>query len=386
MNLYKTICLLLMLLPVYGFSQTSNEETLYVVDSIPIIEEPKEGFGILTENEIDHIVYVKDKELIENSEYNNLDVIVYVFTKAYVQRADSIKIIPTTKRMFKKQGAWYLKNHSVPYSGRFIDYYLTGLKEGEGFFVNGRLNGIRKLYYPNGNLSSEIEYVNGYANGQSRNFYENGVLKQDGVFKNGKEIGIWNVYHSNKELKQKIHFNEFGEIQGDMYSYYSTGELKGVNTYEKGIYKEDKLSDKLFKYYKESQDLFRKSEYKNSIKKINKAIELKPNWAEAYFLRGTVKLEDFQFEKAKEDFEKAITIEPLYMEAYANRAFSILRKYEFKNGQFLTKSRGVLVITSQKNEIPEEDLNKICTDLKKAISLGDTNTMVLEALRTYCSE
>jgi len=121
----KILILLLTLLPIIGFSQNSNENVLYIVDSIPVIEEPKEGFGTLTENEIDNVVVVKDKEIIESSGYKDLDGIIYVFTKAYVQRPDSIKAIPTTKLMTKKNGAWYLKNSSTPYSGNFIDYYLS---------------------------------------------------------------------------------------------------------------------------------------------------------------------------------------------------------------------------------------------------------------------
>jgi len=121
----KILILLLTLLPIIGFSQNSNENVLYIVDSIPVIEEPKEGFGTLTENEIDNVVVVKDKEIIESTGYKDLNGIIYIFTKAYVQRPDSIKAIPTTKLMTKKNGAWYLKNSSTPYSGNFIDYYLS---------------------------------------------------------------------------------------------------------------------------------------------------------------------------------------------------------------------------------------------------------------------
>jgi hypothetical protein len=124
--------LLLTFWSLIGFGQ--NEKILYVVDSIPIIEEPKEGFGTLTENEIDNVVVVKDKKVMANAGYNDLDGITYVFTKEYVKRPDSIKVIPTTKSMTKKNGTWYLKNSTTPYSGKFIDYYLTGTKQGEGIF------------------------------------------------------------------------------------------------------------------------------------------------------------------------------------------------------------------------------------------------------------
>ena len=45
--------LCLLFLSISAFGQNQNERVLYIVDSIPVIEEPKEGFGTLTENEID---------------------------------------------------------------------------------------------------------------------------------------------------------------------------------------------------------------------------------------------------------------------------------------------------------------------------------------------
>src|SRR5690606_5842405 len=135
-----TTIILLTLISFVGFSQNQNENVLYIVDSIPVIEEPKEGFGILTENEIDRIEVVKNEQAIEKTGYKDLDGIIYVFTKKYAKRPDSIKAIPTTKLMTKKNGTWYLKNETQPYSGPFIDYYLNGQKQGEGTLFNGKLN------------------------------------------------------------------------------------------------------------------------------------------------------------------------------------------------------------------------------------------------------
>jgi hypothetical protein len=135
----KILILLLILSSIIGFGQNSNEKVLYVVDSIPVIEEPKEGFGTLTENEIDNVVVLKNKKAIVSLGYKDLDGIIYVFTKAYVKRPDSIKAIPTTKLMNKKNGAWYLKNSPTTYSGKFIDYYLTGKKTRRRNFIQWKV-------------------------------------------------------------------------------------------------------------------------------------------------------------------------------------------------------------------------------------------------------
>src|SRR5690606_3732847 len=104
------------------FGQNQEEKVLYIVDSIPIIEEPKEGFGILSQDEIDKIEVLTEKKSIEAKGYKDLDKIIYVFTKEYSQRPDSIKSIPTTLKMERKNGKWFLNNDSKPYSGKFIDY------------------------------------------------------------------------------------------------------------------------------------------------------------------------------------------------------------------------------------------------------------------------
>ena len=379
----KILLLLLTLSSIISFGQ--NENILYVVDSIPIIEEPKEGFGTLNEDIIDNIVVVKDKKIIESSGYKDLDGIIYVFTKPYVQRPDSIKEIPTTNLMTKKNGAWYLKNSSTTYSGNFIDYYLTGKKQGEGTLFNGKLKGKRLLYHLNGNVSDEIEYDNGISNGLEQRFYDDGTLMQKGNFKNGKETGVWEMYHPNGEIKQRTTF-ENGKMDGESVSYYSTGEIKGKNVYKNGVYQKDKINDKLFGLYNDSQELYKQVNYKGAIRKLDKALELEPNWAEGYFARGTMKLNDFQFDEAIKDFDKTLEIEPYFTNAYSNRAFTIIRKYELGNGRTLSKTKNIQIIASKETEIPDAELTKICADLKKAISLGDNNSMVLEAMEKHCRE
>ena len=382
----KILLLLLTLVSCIGQSQSKNENVLYVVDSIPIIKEPKEGFNTLTEKEIDNIVVLKNKKTIDSLGYKKLDGIIYIFTKAYVQRPDSIKAIPTTKLMNKKNGAWHLKNSSSTYSGKFIDYYLTGKKQGEGNLFNGKLKGKRLLYHVNGNVSDEIEYENGISNGIEKRFYDDGVLMQRGNLKNGKENGVWEMYHPNGQLKQRTTFNENGKMAGESISYFSTGKIKGKNIYKNGVYKKNKINDKIFKLYNQAQSYYKQGDFKSAIKKYTKSIELNENWVEGYFARATAKLNNFQFDEAIKDYDKTIEIEPYFTNAYSNRAFALIRKYEFGDGRTISKSKDIQIIASKETKIPKTELTKICLDLKKAVSLGDKNWMVLEALKKHCKE
>lgn len=368
-----------------GFCQDQNDNVLYIVDTVPIFEEPKEGFGTISENEIDRVEVINDKELFKNKGFKDFDGLIYVYTKAYVQRPDSIKAIPTTNLMTKNNGTWYLKDKNTPYSGPFIDYYLNGVKQGEGTLFNGRLKGRRLMYHLNGVLSDDIEYENGFANGLEKRFYEDGTLKQQGSLLNGKENGIWELYHPNGKLKMRATF-VFGNMDGEAITYYSTGEIKVKSHYNKGKYIEDKQYKKVFDSYQQGQEQFYSGNFKAAIKKYTKCIELDGNWVDGYFARGTAKMENFEFDEAIEDFTKAIEIEPLFTNAYANRGIAILRKHQLGNGRTLSKSKDVLIIASKETEIPTSELTKICADLKMAVSLGDDNWMVLEELDKHCKD
>ncbi len=380
----KILILLLTFSSIVSFGQ--NEKILYVVDSIPVINEPKEGFGTLTENEIDNIVVLKNKKSIDSLGYKNLDGIIYVFTKFYAKRPDSIKAIPSTKQMNKKNGSWYLKNSSTTYSGKFIDYYLTGRKQGEGILFNGKLKGKRVRYHLNGNVSDENQYDNGINNGLEKRFYKDGTLSQKGTFKKGKEVGIWEMYHQNGQLKQRTTFNENGRMDGKSISYYSTGEEKGENFYKNGAYQKDKTNDKIYKLYNQAQTYYKQGNFKSAIKKYTKCLELNGNWAEGYFARATAKLNNFEFDEAIKDFDKTLEIEPYFTNAYSNRGFALLRKYELGNSRSIKKIKGIRIMASKETKIPETELLKICKDLKKAVSLGDNNQMVLETLKKHCKK
>ena len=380
----RTLIVLLTLISFIGQSQNSNENTLYIIDGIPVIEDPDKDDDELTENDIELLTVITDESEITKYTILKVDKVISIVTKPYAKRSEEIKAIPSTKQMRRKNGKWYLDNLKEPYSGKFIDYYSTGKIRGEGTFFNGKLKGIRKMYYSNGNLSLERNYDNGISHGVEKEFYKNGVLEQQGEFNNGKEVGIWEMYHPNKQLKQRAEFNSNGKMEGEVISYYSTGKIKGVSQYKNGEYVKDKVNNKIFNYYNQSQELYNQGNYKSSIKKLTKAIDLDTTWAKGYFARGTMKLNDFQFDEAIIDFNKTLDIEPYFTNAYANRAFAIMRKHQFSNGRTLSKSKYVQVVASKETDIPENVLEEICKDLNKAVSLGDENEMVLEALEKHC--
>ncbi|MFT3687306.1 MAG: hypothetical protein QM783_20685 [Phycisphaerales bacterium] len=89
-------------------------------------------------------------------------------------------------------------------------------------YLNGKLNGVRKVFYKSGEIAEETTYKNGIKNGPYKSYAENGVVLEEsnykndqydglatyrgtdnqlsgqGQFKNGKKVGVWKVLEKGK--------------------------------------------------------------------------------------------------------------------------------------------------------------------------------------------
>ncbi len=371
----------LFLLELHSFGQSPPENVIYIVDSIPVIEDPEEGNEIL-EIDIADVTVIKNKDTLRLLGYEKFDGAIYIFTKEYRKRAQQLKQIPSSKQMERKNGVWYYRGN--PYSGKFIDYYYSGRKQGEGTFQSGKAEGHRTMYYQNGQLEMERVYSNGIENGMEKEYYEDGTLKQKGEFVNGKEDGVWEMYFPNGQVKQRSTFKD-GNMEGETIVYYSTGKILAVEVTKNGKTISDKQLDKVNQAMNKGHISNKEGDYKTAVKNYSKAIELDSANAEAYFSRGTVKLNEFQFDEAILDFDKALKFEPFLERALSNRAFARIRKYQFGSSRQLSNSNGVSVMVSKDNPgIPEKELTIICNDLKQAIFLGDRGKMIMEAVVEFC--
>lgn len=364
-----------------SFGQVSNDKIMFVVDSIPVIDDPEDGNEIL-QTDVADITVIKNKDTLKLLGYSQFDGVTFLFTNEYRNRPDSIKRIPSSKQMEKKNDVWFL--HNSPYSGRFIDYYYSGRKQGEGTFFNGRLSGHRKMYYQNGKISMERDYKDGIENGFENEYYEDGSLKQKGEFVNGKEEGTWESYYPIGQVKLRSNYKN-GEIFDTATKYYSTGKVKEKVFIKNGKVIPDPTLVKINQLMAKSSDSNKEGDTKSAIKYCSNVIELDSTYAAAFFSRGTIKLNEFQFDEAIADFDKALKFEPFMEFALANRAFARIRKYQFGSSRTLSQNSEVTVLASKdKMPIPKDEQEKICNDLQKAVFLGDKSKMITEALSDYC--
>lgn len=73
-----------------------------------------------------------------------------------------------------------------------------------------------------------------------------------------------------------------------------------------------------------NRGLFRSSfNHRQAIEDYTQALQIKPNYAEAYFQRGKTRYNLGDTQGAIEDFNQAIKINPNYAEAYGNRGIAL---------------------------------------------------------------
>lgn len=381
MNKISIFVFVIILSSLHSVGQSTQENILYIIDSIPVIQDPEEGNEIAN-TDIEYINVIKNKDSLKLLGYEKFDGVIFLFTREYSNRPENIKQIPSSKQMERKSGVWYFRNN--PYSGKFIDYYYNGRKQGKGTFQNGKVEGHRIMYHQNGQMAVERNYINGIENGLEQEYYEDGTLKQKGTFLNGKEEGIWDMYFPNGQIKQRSTFKD-GNMEGETTVYYSTGKILAIEMTKNGKTIADKRVERIEQILSKGHASNKEGDYKKAIKYYSKAIELDSTYAEAYFARGTSKLNDFQFDDAILDFNNALKYEPYFDKALANRAFARIRKYQFGNSRKLSENNGITIMAAKDNPgIPENELTIICSDLNQAIFLGDKGKMIMEAYSEFC--
>ena len=57
-------------------------------------------------------------------------------------------------------------------------------------YINGKLNGMRKVTYPSGKIAEEAYYKNGIKEGSYKKYAENGIVLEESLYKNGEFDGF----------------------------------------------------------------------------------------------------------------------------------------------------------------------------------------------------
>jgi len=77
-------------------------------------------------------------------------------------------------------------SNNVLQNGIVKEHYLDGSIRSEGNYVDGKKEGVFKVFDQKGKLLEEKEYKYDKRNGTSRNFYKNGVVKKESIHEMGE--------------------------------------------------------------------------------------------------------------------------------------------------------------------------------------------------------
>ena len=165
------------------------------------------------------------------------------------------------KELIKKQGVVYLNEAETPYSGKVYEDYSNGDRKMEGYYLNGKMNGVFVEWHENGDKKSEIYYANGKKDGNYSIWYENGEIDETGNYSLSKLEGELSRWYENGEKKSTENYSNDvlngnatywyadgkkqkeisylnGKKDGDFIEWYENGEKKAEITYSN-----DKITD-----------------------------------------------------------------------------------------------------------------------------------------------
>ncbi|WP_435416316.1 toxin-antitoxin system YwqK family antitoxin [Polaribacter aestuariivivens] len=78
-----------------------------------------------------------------------------------------------------------------------IDYYISGKKAKEFYFIKGKPDGKYSEFYDSGEVKITGKFEDGYKEGTWKTYYKNGKIKEKGRYNKGEKVGVWKIYYKN---------------------------------------------------------------------------------------------------------------------------------------------------------------------------------------------
>ena len=160
----------------------------------------------------------------------------------------------------------------------------TGLKDGsftksspdgvlieQATYRKDNLEGLRTIYYGNGNPEIEEKYESGTLNGRYRTYYEDKTVEIEGNYTSGVMMGTWKRFYENGQVMEEVTFEDNLE-NGPFIEYHPNGKLKAEGQYYNGDNEHG-----LLKLYDENGELYRRMECDSG---VCKTTWLRPGYEE----------------------------------------------------------------------------------------------------------
>lgn len=102
-------------------------------------------------------------------------------------------------------------------------------------WVDGKIVGLRKVFYASGKLASETPFVDGLESGESRAFDPDGSVIRVTPLKDGKREGDMIDFWPGTTQRKKVVPYAAGKIQGTVREFYLNGKLKREIPFKDGL-------------------------------------------------------------------------------------------------------------------------------------------------------
>ncbi|MDI9258098.1 toxin-antitoxin system YwqK family antitoxin [Flavobacterium sedimenticola] len=141
------------------------------------------------------------------------------YTIFYNQKNNKVSEGKVVNKLFEGEWKYYHEDSPIVMT---LEYY-----------TNGKLNGVRKVFYRSGVLAEETTYKNGIKEGAYKSYAENGVVLEESYFKNGLNEGMATYRNAtNQIVSQGLYKN--GKKVGKWKQLNSKGNLIEVNMDKQG--------------------------------------------------------------------------------------------------------------------------------------------------------
>jgi antitoxin component YwqK of YwqJK toxin-antitoxin module len=108
------------------------------------------------------------------------------------------------------------------------------LKVEEGYYVNGRKEGIWTKFFSNGQAQLKGTYRNNRPEGDYTRYYSNGQIAEQGEFQSNRYKGALVRYHQNGHVAYRANFNNQGQESGKVSYYHENGKIALSYTVKNG--------------------------------------------------------------------------------------------------------------------------------------------------------
>ena len=104
-----------------------------------------------------------------------------------------------------------------------VSYWPDGKVKSELRYTEGKLDGLCKWYYSNGNPSMEAVYKMNILNGETTRWFENGKLEEKAYYIDNQYDGMVEEYNAFGILVTKSTYKN-GVLNGEFHQYYDNGK------------------------------------------------------------------------------------------------------------------------------------------------------------------